>query len=159
MNSRGGCRSVLYGLRPENSICLISMTVAQGGRDLQRNVGEPARAAVSDATAKKPARTPVKTVFGPVPVPNPRRERCSCQTEDLKTFRPTAPRPVGAGRAITHGLSTFEYFDLTRECEQKRGALLAGPRAFWPYEGRLRRRRAPACEFGVSGPAGRELIS
>ncbi len=33
---------------------------------------------------------PVQTVFGPVPVPNPRWERCACQTEGPKTFRPTA---------------------------------------------------------------------
>jgi hypothetical protein len=32
----------------------------------------------------------VETVFGPVAVPNPRWERCACQTEGPKTFRPTA---------------------------------------------------------------------
>lgn len=32
----------------------------------------------------------VETVFGPVAVPNPRWERCPCQTEGPKTFRPTA---------------------------------------------------------------------
>ncbi len=32
----------------------------------------------------------VRTLFGPVPVPNPRWNRCSCQTEGPKTFRPTA---------------------------------------------------------------------
>jgi len=32
----------------------------------------------------------IQTVFGPVPVPNPRWERCSCQTEGPKTFRPSA---------------------------------------------------------------------
>jgi len=32
----------------------------------------------------------VETVFGPVTVPNPRWQRCSCQTEGPKTFRPTA---------------------------------------------------------------------
>lgn len=31
----------------------------------------------------------VKTLFGPVPVPNPRWNRCSCQTDGPKTFRPT----------------------------------------------------------------------
>jgi len=30
------------------------------------------------------------TVFGPVCVPNPRWERCSCQTSGAKTFRPAA---------------------------------------------------------------------
>ena len=32
----------------------------------------------------------IKTVFGPVPVPNPRWERCTCQSTGPKTFRPTA---------------------------------------------------------------------
>ena len=32
----------------------------------------------------------VKTVFGPVAVPNPRWRRCVCQSEGPKTFRPTA---------------------------------------------------------------------
>jgi hypothetical protein len=32
----------------------------------------------------------VETVFGPVPVSNPRWQRCACQTEGPKTFRPTA---------------------------------------------------------------------
>ncbi|HTH46344.1 MAG TPA: ISKra4 family transposase, partial [Candidatus Limnocylindria bacterium] len=32
----------------------------------------------------------VKTVFGPVAVPNPRWCRCACQSEGPKTFRPTA---------------------------------------------------------------------
>jgi hypothetical protein len=32
----------------------------------------------------------VKTVFGPVAMPNPRWNRCSCQTEGPQTFRPTA---------------------------------------------------------------------
>ncbi len=32
----------------------------------------------------------VKTVFGPVAVPNPRWRRCTCQSEGPKTFRPTA---------------------------------------------------------------------
>jgi hypothetical protein len=31
----------------------------------------------------------VKTVFGAVPVPNPRWERCSCQRTGPKTFRPS----------------------------------------------------------------------
>ena len=32
----------------------------------------------------------MQTVFGPVPVPNPRWERCSCQSTGPKTFRPSA---------------------------------------------------------------------
>jgi hypothetical protein len=30
-----------------------------------------------------------------------------------ESVRNVFPRPFGAGRAITHGFSTFEYFDLT----------------------------------------------
>ncbi|MGH9326341.1 MAG: hypothetical protein ACRD2B_06600 [Terriglobia bacterium] len=32
----------------------------------------------------------VETVFGPVAVPNPSWQRCSCQTEGPRTLRPTA---------------------------------------------------------------------
>ncbi len=42
-------------------------------------------------TSKDGGSTKVKTVFGPVDVPNPRWNRCACQTEldHPKTFRPT----------------------------------------------------------------------
>jgi len=40
--------------------------------------------------SKQVATSTVETVFGPVAVPNPRWERCPCQTEGPKTFRPTA---------------------------------------------------------------------
>jgi hypothetical protein len=40
--------------------------------------------------SKETGTSTVETVFGPVAVPNPRWERCSCQTEGPKTFRPTA---------------------------------------------------------------------
>src|SRR5215472_12745842 len=39
-------------------------------------------------TGKDISNTPVKTVFGPVQVPNPRWNRCSCQTDGPWTFRP-----------------------------------------------------------------------
>jgi hypothetical protein len=39
-------------------------------------------------TSKDSGSTPVSTVFGPVEVPNPRWNRCACQTEGPKTFRP-----------------------------------------------------------------------
>lgn len=39
-------------------------------------------------TSKESGSTPVNTVFGRVKVPNPRWNRCACQTEGLKTFRP-----------------------------------------------------------------------
>src|SRR5215469_15289672 len=39
-------------------------------------------------TSKDIGNTPVKTVFGPVQVPNPRWNRCSCQTDGPRTFRP-----------------------------------------------------------------------
>jgi hypothetical protein len=38
----------------------------------------------------------VKTVFGPVETPNPRWERCPCQTEGPRTFRPSAAWLQGA---------------------------------------------------------------
>jgi hypothetical protein len=40
--------------------------------------------------SKETGTSIVETVFGPVAVPHPRWERCSCQTEGPKTFRPTA---------------------------------------------------------------------
>jgi len=40
--------------------------------------------------SKEAGTSTVETVFGPVAVPNPRWERCSCQSEGPKTFRPTA---------------------------------------------------------------------
>jgi hypothetical protein len=40
-------------------------------------------------TSKESGTTPVKTLFGPVHVPNPRWNRCACQTAGPKTFRPT----------------------------------------------------------------------
>ena len=39
-------------------------------------------------TSEDTGNTPVKTVFGPVQVPNPRWNRCSCQTDGPRTFRP-----------------------------------------------------------------------
>jgi len=39
-------------------------------------------------TSKDIGNTPVKTVFGPVQVPNPRWNRCSCQAAGPRTFRP-----------------------------------------------------------------------
>jgi len=38
--------------------------------------------------SKDAGHTPVQTVFGPVRVPNPRWERCRCQTQGPRTFRP-----------------------------------------------------------------------
>jgi hypothetical protein len=40
-------------------------------------------------TSKGQGRIEVKTVFGPVEVPNPRWHRCSCQSTGPNTFRPT----------------------------------------------------------------------
>jgi hypothetical protein len=40
--------------------------------------------------SKEPRQSTVNTVFGPVPVPNPRWHRCVCQNNGSKTFRPTA---------------------------------------------------------------------
>jgi len=40
-------------------------------------------------TTKGSGSTRVKTLFGPVNVPNPRWNRCACQTQGPETFRPT----------------------------------------------------------------------
>ena len=40
-------------------------------------------------TAKGSGSTRVKTLFGRVNVPNPRWNRCACQTQGPETFRPT----------------------------------------------------------------------
>jgi hypothetical protein len=48
--------------------------------------------------SKAAGTSTVETVFGPVAVPNPRWERCSCQTESPKTFRPTATWLTGRTR-------------------------------------------------------------
>lgn len=40
--------------------------------------------------SKGQGRSTVQTLFGPVPVPNPRWQRCGCQTTGSRTFRPTA---------------------------------------------------------------------
>jgi hypothetical protein len=38
----------------------------------------------------------IRTVFGPVELPNPRWERCPCKTEGPRTFRPTTAWLQGA---------------------------------------------------------------
>jgi hypothetical protein len=40
--------------------------------------------------SKGQGRSSVHTIFGPVPVPNPRWQRCPCQESGPQTFRPTA---------------------------------------------------------------------
>jgi len=40
--------------------------------------------------SKETGRSTIETVFGPVTLSNPRWERCPCQVEGPKTFRPTA---------------------------------------------------------------------
>ena len=46
--------------------------------------------------SKEAGKHTVKTVFGAVEVPNPRWERCCCQTEGARTFRPTTAWLQGA---------------------------------------------------------------
>lgn len=43
--------------------------------------------------SKETRQSTVKTVFGPVTVPNPRWHRCVCQKTGPLTFRPTAQWP------------------------------------------------------------------
>ncbi len=63
-----------------------SMIAQQVGEDLER------RRACSHCsrrhTAKDSGTTFVKTLFGRIPVQNPRWNRCSCQAKGPKTFRP-----------------------------------------------------------------------
>jgi hypothetical protein len=60
----------------------------QSSEDLKRRRGCPNRG--QRYHSKAAGRSTVETIFGPVAVPNPRWERCSCQSEGPKTFRPTA---------------------------------------------------------------------
>src|SRR5450631_740395 len=58
----------------------------QGIEDLER---KRACAACGQRRSSKEVGTyTVKTVFGPVEVPNPRWNRCACQSEGSRTFRP-----------------------------------------------------------------------
>src|SRR5450755_1558099 len=60
----------------------------QGIEDLER---KRACAACGQRRSSKEVGTyTVKTVFGPVEVPNPRWSRCACQSEGPRTFRPAA---------------------------------------------------------------------
>ena len=69
-------------------------------------------------TSKDIGNTPVKTVFGPVQVPNPRWHRCSCQTDGPRTFRPM--------RAWLQGRTTPEMLYL-----ETRWASLIPSREWW----------------------------
>ena len=55
-------------------------------------------------TTKDSGSTPVKTLFGRVDVPNPRWNRCACQTQGPRTFRPT--------KAWLHGRTSPEMLYL-----------------------------------------------
>ena len=63
------------------------MIAQQVGEDLERRRACPHCG--QRQTAKDSGTSPVKTLFGPVNVPNPRWHRCACQTEGPRTFRPT----------------------------------------------------------------------
>ena len=63
------------------------MIAQQVGEDLERRRACPHCG--QRHTAKDSGTAPVKTLFGPVNVPNPRWHRCACQTEGPRTFRPT----------------------------------------------------------------------
>jgi hypothetical protein len=51
-------------------------------------------------TTKDSGSTPVSTVFGRVEVPNPRWNRCGCQTEGPQTFRANQPRNAISGDEV-----------------------------------------------------------
>ncbi|HEY6764312.1 MAG TPA: ISKra4 family transposase [Candidatus Sulfotelmatobacter sp.] len=64
-----------------------SMIAQQVGEDLERR--RPCFHCGRLHIAKDSGTAPVRTLFGPVNVQNPRWRRCACRTEGPKTFRPT----------------------------------------------------------------------
>lgn len=96
--------SVMEMERAELTMETLGMTVAEGKRmlhgvqdfvasqqteeDLKRRRNCPACG--QQHHSKDAGTHAIKTVFGPVAVPNPRWRRCPCQSEGPKTFRPTA---------------------------------------------------------------------
>ena len=82
--------------------CRIFMIAQQVSEDLEQRRACPHCG--QRHTAKDSGSTPVKTLFGPVNVPNPRWNRCECQTQAPKTFRPTA--------AWLHGRTSAEMLYL-----------------------------------------------
>jgi hypothetical protein len=78
------------------------LIVQQASEDLEQ------RRACPDCGQRHPTKdagtTPVKTLFGPVAVPNPRWNRCPCQTHGPRTFRPT--------KAWLHGRTSAEMLHL-----------------------------------------------
>jgi hypothetical protein len=98
------CCSVMEIERAELAMDTLGLSVAEGKRMLQGVqdfvVAQQARedlkgrrnclACGQQYHSKDAGTHTVKTVFGPVAVPNPRWCRCACQSEGPKTFRPTA---------------------------------------------------------------------
>ncbi len=96
--------SVLEMERAELAMETLGLSVAEGKTMLQgvqdfvasqQALGDLKQRRICPACGqryhvKAPGTHTVKTVFGPVAVPNPRWNRCSCQTEGSQTFRPTA---------------------------------------------------------------------
>jgi hypothetical protein len=81
--------------------CVASQQISE---DLRRqrccpNCGQPQQ-------SKAAGMSTAETVFGPVEVPNPRWERCPCQTEGPKTFRPIASWLKGRSSPERHYLET-----------------------------------------------------
>jgi len=65
--------------------CMVSEQLTEHLRQ-QRNCPHCARRYALKETGK----SHIETVFGSVKIPNPRWERCTCQKQGAKTFRPTA---------------------------------------------------------------------
>jgi hypothetical protein len=102
--------SVMEMERAELALETLGMSVAEGKTMLhgvqsfvatQQTLADLNRRRVCPACGQryhsKDAGThTIKTVFGPVEAPNPRWERCACQTEGSRTFRPAAAWLQGA---------------------------------------------------------------
>ena len=102
--------SVMEMERAELALETLGMSVAEGKTMLhgvqafvatQQTLADLNRRHVCPACGRryhsKDAGTyTIKTVFGPVEAPNPRWERCACQTEGPRTFRPAAAWLQGA---------------------------------------------------------------
>ena len=82
-----------FGLNLAEAKAILSgvqdfVTARQAAEDLERR--RKCRDCGQRHHSKSSGTSTVQTLFGPVPVPNPRWNRCSCQTDGPKTFRPTS---------------------------------------------------------------------
>jgi hypothetical protein len=75
-------------------------------------------------SSKETGHTPVKTVFGQVQVPNPRWNRCACQSDGPKTFRPL--------RSCLQVPDLLNFHDMGRGEDPPEPYVAPGSRFKWP---------------------------